>query len=269
MDPAKHTHFCDSFCSAAEENSKGVSTIIITATNGHWDKWASFFRKVALDPLPVSYRDSFPILNTFSRQYRTGSIASSGRQLLFYMVEGAIQSIGQVLNAPGTTYLFLTSHGSQDVRVRFQFQCYIKKNTPPSRVKLTPLQFLQHILSVSNASGDPTLQAKFNIIIVAYLFLLLSGDYTGSKYYIPPFCLEDVTFSCGRSVFAETSTETNAQSTTFVTLTFTTQKKKVRGMKIGHKASCDPTLCTKSALLWSVLHLRANNAPLPPRYPTS
>ena len=50
-------------------------------------------------------------------------------------------------------------------------------------------------------------------------------------------------------------------------LNFTTQKNGLTIKKIGHKASGNPLLCPKSALLWRVLHLRANNVtPFNPIY---
>ena len=97
------------------------------------------------------------------------------------------------------------------------------------------------------------------MIVFSHFFLLHPGEHTGSKYDSTPFSLKDITFSCGCSVFAETAMESDHQATTLLTLTFTTQKNGLRGKKRGHKASGDPLLCTKSALIQSVLHLRVNN----------
>ena len=50
-----------------------------TAADGHWNKWAYFCARVALDPLLVAYKDPVPILNAFTRDYRTGNIAPNSR----------------------------------------------------------------------------------------------------------------------------------------------------------------------------------------------
>ena len=77
----------------------------------------------------------------------------------------------------------------------------------------------------------------------------------GYKSYSTPFHLKDTDFSCGRRVFAVTSTEGDLQAEMFFTLTFMTQKNGVRGGKVGHKSSGEPLLCPKTDLLQRVLHL--------------
>ena len=42
---------------------------------------------MALDPLPILYRDSMPILNTFVRQYQIGDLAPSRHQVRYHTVE--------------------------------------------------------------------------------------------------------------------------------------------------------------------------------------
>ena len=99
------------------------------------------------------------------------------------------------------------------------------------------------------------------MIKVAYFLLLCLGDYTGSKSDITPFCLKDIAFSCGRSVFSETATKSDLQDTVFVKLAFMAHNNGLRVKKIGHKASMEPLMCPKSALLQHTLHLKANNVP--------
>ena len=69
--PAKCNRFHKGFHTASEGISKGLSTIQADASYGNWSEWDAFCRDVALDPLLVLYRYSFPILDAFSRQYRT------------------------------------------------------------------------------------------------------------------------------------------------------------------------------------------------------
>ena len=90
---------------------------------------------------------------------------------------------------------------------------------------------------------------------VAYFLLLCLGDYTGSKSDITPFCLKDIAFSCGRSVFSETATKSDLQDTVFVKLAFMAHNNGLRVKKIGHKASGDPLLSPKLSIHRCVLHL--------------
>ena len=98
------------------------------------------------------------------------------------------------------------------------------------------------------------------MIIIMYLFFLHPVDYTRFESDITPFRLEDITFGCGRSVFATTATEADLQAATFVTLTFTTHNNGFGSKNIGHKASGEPLLCPNPSLLWRFVHLRDNKA---------
>ena len=78
--------------------------------------------------------------------------------------------------------------------------------------------------------------------IIEYFFPLLPGEYTVPNSDSTPFCLEDINFSCGPSIFVATATEANLKAATFVTITFTAHKNCVRGYKIGHKVSGESLL---------------------------
>ena len=65
----------------------------------------------------------------------------------------------------------------------------------------------------------------------------------------------------GGRIFAATAKENDIQATTFLKLTSTTQNNVVWDDKIVNKASGYPPLCPKTALLWSILQMKANNAP--------
>ena len=68
------------------------------------------------------------------------------------------------------------------------------------------------------------------MIITAFFLLLQPGEYTGTKSDSSPFRLSDVTFSVVRTVFdTATATDNELATTTFVILTFSTQKNGVRG----------------------------------------
>ena len=67
------------------------------------------------------------------------------------------------------------------------------------------------------------------MIIIAFFFLLRTGEYTGTKSDSAPFCLSDVTFSVGRMVFdTAIATDNELAAATFVILIFSTQKNGVR-----------------------------------------
>ena len=81
-------------------------------------------------------------------------------------------------------------------------------------------------------SNAQELQAVVDMIIITFFFLLRLREYTGTKYDTTPFCLSDVTFSVGRTVFdTATATDNELAVATFVMLIFTTQKNGFRGEK--------------------------------------
>ena len=80
----------------------GIYFIQVSTGNGQWEKWSEFCRDVALNPILVSYQDPMPILNTYVRQYRTGSLAPIIRQVHSYTVEDVVWPIGQDLANMGS-----------------------------------------------------------------------------------------------------------------------------------------------------------------------
>ena len=115
VDPYNRARFCNSCCAVANNIAKGASRY--ATANGHWKKWAEFYQDMAFEPLLVSYQDLVRIINTFVRQYWTGSPASSVQQVQFCMVENAIRSIGQALAAMGGPDPCLKIQGNIGIRI--------------------------------------------------------------------------------------------------------------------------------------------------------
>ena len=139
--------------------------------------------------------------------------------------------------------------GKINGRLQLQFRCYSRQDPPLSRFKPILVQVLRRLACVAAASNDQELQAVADMIIIAFFFLLRPGEYTGTKSDSTPFCLSDVTFRVGCTVFdTATATDNELAATTFVILTFSTHKNGVRGEKIGHGATGDLLLCPKEAL---------------------
>ena len=187
VDPVSQTRFWNSFRSATEEILEGLSTGRATTADGHWTKWTYFCARVALDPLLVAYQDHVPILNAFAWDYRTGNIAPDTRGVQSRTVEDAVRSIGHAIAMLGGTHPRMTYTGKIDGRLQLQFCCYFRQDPPPPRVKPLPVQVLRRLAYVAAASRDPELQAIPDMIIVAFFFLLCSGEYTGTKSDSLPF----------------------------------------------------------------------------------
>ena len=63
--------------------------------------WDEFCPEMSLEPLLVSYKDLVNILNTYMRQYHTGTLAPRGCQVRSRTVEDYVRLIVQGLAAMG------------------------------------------------------------------------------------------------------------------------------------------------------------------------
>ena len=227
-EPTNVERFLRSFRAAADKVAEGLTASRSAAADTHWTIWNDFCVAVALDPLLISYADPVPILNTFAQEYRDGTISASGKKVRSRTVEDAIRSIGQALSAMGAPDPRLNAEGKLDIRLRFQYRAYTKEDPPPNRVKPVLVQILRSIAGVAQASGNEELMAISDMIILAYFFLLRPGEYKGTKSPTTPFCLNNVSVSCGVTVFdLFTASEKDLLSSTYCFLEFTTQKNAV------------------------------------------
>ena len=94
VDTNAQTSFWYRFSALTEDIREGLSVGRATAADGHWNKWAYFCARVAVDPLLVAYKHPVPILNSFDRDYRTVNIATNIRAVQSRTVEDSVHSIG-------------------------------------------------------------------------------------------------------------------------------------------------------------------------------
>ena len=113
---------------------------------------------------------------------------------------------------------------------------------------------------VALVNNDAETQCLCDMIIVTYFFLLRPGKYTMEKLDSTPFCMCDITFSCGQSVFYHNSDKQDLCAATMVMLLFTMQNNGVKCEVVGQGPSGDPLLCLWDALARWIIHLRKHNA---------
>lgn len=149
-----------------------------------------------------------------------------------------------------------------DYRLHRMLRSFKKEDPPPNRVKPVPISVIRHIATIAICSAIPFQLGIADMIILAFFFLLRPGEYTISPSDSTPFTLQDVQlFVGGQRLNILTATTAQILSSTFATLTFTTQKNGVRGEVIGLGRSGDNLLCPVAAIIRRVLHLRVHNAP--------
>lgn len=92
---------------------------------------------------------------------------------------------------------------------------------------------------------------------IAFFFLLRPGEYTCPSQYSHPFRVEDVQLWAGTAAInLVTCSDDDLAASTFVSLTFSTQKNGTRGEAIGHGLSGDPIACPVLSVARRIQYLR-------------
>jgi hypothetical protein len=101
-----------------------------------------------------------------------------------------------------------------------------------------------------------------DLIVIAFFYLLRSGEYTARYSGSHPFTIADVDLWSGtRKLDIDTASDLELLSATRSYLTFTTQKNGVRNEKIGHATTRHPIINPTAALARRIIHLRRHHAP--------
>jgi hypothetical protein len=175
---------------------------------------------------------------------------------------GALRSVGQTFVSMGSQDPRFTIQNKMDFRPQRQLACYSKEDPPPDRVKPIPITIIWHVLSAALLSATIDNLGVADMIVLAFFFLLRPGEYTATASDTTPFRMCDVQLFIGPvRIDPATADEQSLWSTTFASLTFTTQKNGVRGEVIGLGRSGDPEFCPVLCLVRRILRLRHSNAP--------
>ena len=136
---------------------------------------------------------------------------------------------------------------------------YSKADPPPYKVKPTPIPLVRH---ACQHTSTPFTQARSNMTIAGFFYMLRPGEYTYCRRNNHPFRLQDVTFQTPLGLInAATGSLPHLRQATAVLLYFTTQKNGTQGQAIVHGDTSDPLLSPLKAILRQVLMLRSHHVP--------
>jgi hypothetical protein len=220
--------------------------------------WSAFCQQHELDADFHTTPDPIPWIQVFADGVRTGRLLASGKRVRSSTVADAVCFVAQTYTLLGKRDpRWTVGSNTTDIRLSRQLKGYAHHDSPPSRVKPIPLPVLQEATSLALAVGDPTSCAIIDMMWIAFFFLLRPGEYTCPSQYSHPFRFEDVQLWCGSaSISLSTCPDTALLSSTFVSLTFSTQKNGTRGKAIGHGRSGDPIACPVLAVARRIQYLR-------------
>ena len=259
--PQARDAFIRDLCSAQAAARAGIVSSRAQSNDRTWLIWAQFCQDLAVDPWLTDDLDPIILLQVFAERYRTGALAPSRRPVKSRTVEGALRAVGQAFASVGAPDPRLTATGKTEFRLGRQLRGYSKADDPPHRVKPIPVQVIYHAANLARQHGTTESLAVMNMISMAFFFLCRPGEYTAPTGSNTPFRLCDVTFYVGlHRVLAPNATKEDLSHATFVCLTFTTQKKSVRGEVIGLGLSGGPFICPVLSLSRQVAHLTEHHA---------
>ena len=152
--------------------------------------------------------------------------------------------------------------GAIDFRLGRQHATYKKEDPAPVRVRPLPVSILHCMESVANI-GSPRDKAITDLAWIDFFFLLQPGEYCAGETdtVSTPFNLRNIQFFVvDQPTQATTASATTCDTSTFVSLLFTTQKNGVKGESIGHGATGHPHACAVAAIRRCVLRLGQHGA---------
>ena len=179
------------------------------------------------------------------------------------MVEQYVRSVGQGINSMGAHDPRHDEFERTDFRLSRQLRSYKREDPLPERVKPIPTSILHHLYECCSR-GDACQQCVADLIWVAFYFLMRPGEYccAGQNNTSNEFQLCNITFRRNkRTLDARRDPLSLLQRANHANLTFTTQKKGVKGEAFGTQHSGHPTGCAVLHLLNRVTYLRCQGAP--------
>ena len=159
---------------------EGVSSGQAQAAKIEWAQWEKFCLELALDLLLQTIQNKVPILQVFGQRLWTGVLAPKGSPLCARLVEDYLQHVGQTFLGVGTKDPRLNSSKKIDFCIVRMINSWKKKDPPPNRVMLIPVQVIRTIQFVAGNSTNLAFKCTTDMIVLAFFFFLRPGKYTAS-----------------------------------------------------------------------------------------
>ena len=223
--------------------------------------WSPFCRELGFpNPFLPTLPDKVPLLLVFAQRYRNGRIAKRGLPVRAETVSAALLQVAAAFTSVGSPDPRFNTFGKLDQRIVNLYTAWSKQDPAPTRVKPIPIQLLHHAQVTATASNDHSHLATIDMAWLAFFFLLRPGEYCHSAQS-HPFRLGNLRFSSNHQQLDPCSCDLRLlHSATLCSLTFATQKNRIRGEIIAHGRSGDPIACPLQTLLRRVTHLCAHGA---------
>lgn len=154
----------------------------------------------------------------------------------------------------------LTKQGLMDPRLTSLYKAYSNEDPAPVRVKPIPLQVIQRAQQLLHTDSPEIDRATMDMTWLGFFYMLRPGEHCKSNDN-NPLLFQDVTLLIGqRKLDLQADSIDDIRRATHSSLTFDTQKNRVRGEVIGHGRSGHSVMCPTQTLIRRIVYLKANNA---------
>ena len=223
--------------------------------------WIPFLAGLGLnDPFLSDIDDKIPILRVFAQRLREGRISRSGKPIKSPHVRDEILRVAKAYTDMGLQDPRLTKQGLMDPRLTALYKAYANEDPAPVRVKPIPLQVIQQAQQLINENSTELDRATMDMTWLGFFYMLRPGEHCKSNDN-SPLQLKDVTLTIGhRKLNIFTDDMADIVRATHCSLTFDTQKNRVRGEVIGHGRSGHSIMCPTQTLIRRIKYLLSHNA---------
>lgn len=174
-----------------------------------------------------------------------------------------VRLVGQAMASLGAKDPRKDTTGALDFCLQRMYHVYTRNNPPPHRVKPILISLIRHLAERNLAPyATPEYNAITDMVIIAFFFLLLPGEYTGSSRDDTLFQFANIQLFCGEHTLDHlTNSDHTLLTATSASLTFTMQKNGIQGKIVNHGLSGHPLMCPVQALAWRINNLRSHASP--------
>ena len=229
-----------------------------------WERiWLPFLKSLNIDdPLLRGIEDKIPILCVCATRIRDGRLSRSRQPVSGKHAADEIFQIAATFTLLGAPDPRKNSLGNIDPRLSRMYRTWRNSDPAPSRVKPCPIQILHQAQHLINTARQPSPYdvAAMDMAWIAFFFLLRINEWAKSRHH-DPLRLRDINFVRHGTVLDwHTCTPTDLFEATHVTVTFDTQKNRVRGETVAHARTAHQWACPVRALARRFLYLRLHGA---------
>ena len=259
--PTARVEFRTSLCLSKEATTSGVVPATATKTEAWWLIWLAKCTEWEINPIQdPSTTHTSNYLAAFAHKVCTAKITPSGKPCRLGNMETALRAIGQTIALLGPNHHdpHLQPNGKLIFALKRQFQSYKKEDPPPTCVKPLPVELIELAVQTCHASNTAKDACIANMITIGFFFLCCPGEHTVT-FDNKPFKLSNVQFYKDNKPVPIQSSKL-MHTADFLTLTFDSQKKCVKGNPIGHRHSTSATHCPILAVAHRVAHLNLHGA---------